>query len=196
MIYELGFFCDDEEDIALQGNVAAFRSTPGGKRIDKGLVVTQLAPKWKRLTVTGKLPSGFDFTMINCLDPIFSSRAALALEDQLRSNGELLPVSCGTEELWYFNTLRVADILDRDKSGITWLKHGITAIEIDPYVFHESLVSDLSIFRIPEQPARVFITHKFLNYSIENRITGIEARLLWPTNGSGSKVKIRVDGRR
>ena len=84
-------------------------------------VVPRLSAIWKPLHVLGRVRPYNDFPSMGHSYPVFSARAVDVLRDVLEGNGELLPLVTSVGDYSYFNCTTVADIIDRDRSELTYL---------------------------------------------------------------------------
>jgi hypothetical protein len=118
--------------------------------------------------IEGDYPS-----LIGALCPVFTQKSMAVLGDLLSPFGEFLPLASNDGTFNAFKVLKIIDALDEDKSEIRWhaqTKQSKQAGErrwvdiIQRYAFHENLVRDAVIFRIPQLPFfDVFVTDIFVN---------------------------------
>lgn len=117
---------------------------------------------WRPLRVSAdkrnkRVPAGdFPCIFIGGTMPALSQRAVDDLRDLLEPAGELLRVDSPDGPLWLFNCLRVADVLDEERSEIRRHTDGIVA-----HVYrHEwkAAVEDETFFRIPQRRPAVYVT--------------------------------------
>ncbi|HEX5243278.1 MAG TPA: hypothetical protein VFW23_08425 [Tepidisphaeraceae bacterium] len=112
--------------------------------------------------------------------PAFSPRAVGILRDFLEPNGELLPLKTSSGPFFAFNLTTVADVLNFRRSQIRWLERPIIAGNIERYEFFASRLKGLSIFRLPEDAVRVYVTTPFVERVKKHNLRGIEFPKVWP----------------
>jgi hypothetical protein len=142
-------------------------------------VVPRLSAIWKPLRVLGRVRPYNDYPCMGLCYPVFSQRAIDVLHDVLRHNGELLPLVTSVGPYFLFNCTTVADIIDFNKSKLTFLNQN-TILEIDElHVYGDRLVG-LSIFQMRKYPGKCCITEAVARRIREARLDGFELRKLWP----------------
>lgn len=179
-VYLLSGKLDDPVFEGLSSDRGRFLRTVGPPWTTRSWKVGQLAEGWSAPRLKGPASKFNDFPVVDLSTPAFSERAVSALGDILKANGELLPVHSHFGIYYAFNLTTVADVLDRTKSQITWMRNGFIAIGIDRHEFMADKLSDLTIFRIPEKPFMTFVTQRFVNRVQEYHLKGFCFQLVWP----------------
>ena len=112
--------------------------------------------------------------------PIFSSRAIDALRDLLERNGEILPTTCGGDQLFFFNVTRVIDAFDESNSEVIRYRATSEIARVARYFFLEERLAGAVIFKIPQFPvSRVFVTDPFVERVRSTGLTGFWFPRLW-----------------
>jgi len=94
--------------------------------------------------------------------PIFSARAAEALQPVLQTNGELLPLASDDEEYFAFNVKTLSDALSTNESDIVYFPSG-TIMRVNDYVLNPKGVGSTPIFKLSQTPLMaVFVTDDFV----------------------------------
>jgi len=75
---------------------------------------------------------------LNTHIPVFSVKAAKALEDFLKPNGELLPIICDGERYFVFNVTKVVDALDEANCELKLFNDG-DIMDIIRFEFFQAL---------------------------------------------------------
>jgi hypothetical protein len=115
--------------------------------------------------------------------PVFTSRAATALEDLLVPNGELLPVTIGGEGYFLYNATRVVDALDELNSEIIRFPGKSKVLNIESHSFLEERVAGLAIFKIPQVVIMdVFVTDVFVERVRAAKLKGFDFPLVWSSS--------------
>jgi hypothetical protein len=137
------------------------------------------------------LPFG-DLSMVHgSFEPVFSHRAVNALSNLLEGNGELLPLNCAEGEYYLFNTTRIVDALDEEKTEFkpySEVDPDMAYQDDDPHspvitspAFYPEVVADLTVFKIPlRYPfGGTLFTDKFVQRVQETELKGFAFELLW-----------------
>jgi hypothetical protein len=111
--------------------------------------------------------------------PVFSLRAVNVLKEMLTGNGELLPLSCNEGEYHAFNVTTSIDALDESNSKVERFESSGRIMQINKYMFFADRLRDATIFRIPQNRAKIFVTDVFRNVVIDNGLIGFEFVNLW-----------------
>jgi hypothetical protein len=111
--------------------------------------------------------------------PVFSHRAVDALLDLLIESGELLPLRIAEGAHYVYNTTRVLDALDEERSTVVRFPDG-NVMRIENYEFREEMIRAFPVFRIPQSRAKVFVTDVFVERVTSTRLTGFDFRPIWP----------------
>ncbi|HEX2207713.1 MAG TPA: DUF1629 domain-containing protein [Longimicrobium sp.] len=109
--------------------------------------------------------------------PVFSQRAVDELFDVLVENGELLPLSVDDGTYYVYNTTRIIDALDEERSSVVRFSTG-EVMRIAKYVFRDD-AAFLPIFRLPQSRVKVFVTGPFVDRVKASALTGFDFRLVW-----------------
>jgi hypothetical protein len=147
----------------------------------------RLKERWRPLKIfNGKPDEETDYFALGLQFPAFSERAIDALIEYLEPNGEILPLVCETGRYSAFNVTAVADVLNRQTSDIEWFPwyrlkkmEPIVARSIKRYDFFGDRLSDLSIFRIPEDLSGFYVTEKFARRVSDKRLRGFNLKHVW-----------------
>ena len=114
--------------------------------------------------------------------PVFSPKAVTVLEEFLKPNGELLPISCDGEKYFLFNATRVVDALDEPKCGLQLFDDG-GIMDIIHYSFLKAKLIGIVIFKVPQDPLGwVYVTDPFVNKVRTARLKGFKCRLVWSSD--------------
>jgi hypothetical protein len=154
-------------------------SIPPG-RTSREWKVRRLRRNWAPVPVIGRVREFNDYPCVGLSHPALSRRAVEALREFLEPNGEILPLSSKLGSYYHYNVLTVADVLDRKRSEIRWNPKPITASDIERYEFDAKKLDGLSIFRLVEQPARIFVNEAFAARARESRLRGLNFIKVWP----------------
>ena len=112
--------------------------------------------------------------------PVFSSRAALALDRVLRAYGELLPLSSSAGELYAYNVTTMRNALVESESLVRRFTDG-GIMSIERYVLDAAVIGEAAVFKIPQQRrSHVFVTDAFKTLVLESKLSGFEWRAIWP----------------
>ncbi len=111
---------------------------------------------------------------------VFSERAVAALKDMLEASGELLPLLCDDGQYYLFNVTSVIDALDESSSDLLRFSESGRVMRVKKYVFHSSVVSKASVFKIPQLVrSHIFVVRAFAERARERGLAGFDFRLLW-----------------
>jgi hypothetical protein len=125
------------------------------------------------------------------IEPVFSRLAVDALSNLLEGNGELLLLNCAEGEYYLFNTTRIVDALDEEKTEFkpySEVDPDMAYQDDDPHTpvitrpaFYPEVVVDLTIFKISlRYPfGGTLVTDKFVQWVQETELTGFAFELLW-----------------
>jgi hypothetical protein len=126
-----------------------------------------------------RLPKG-DFPSLFTNVPVFSRKAATALADLLKGNGEMFPVVISDEEYYVFNVTRVIDALDESRSEIIRFDDTSRVMDIHSHFFLPERLEEASIFKIPQVLTMdVFVTEVFVERVQSAKLKGFKFPLLW-----------------
>lgn len=174
-VYRLQPDSDHFHNLALVDESASpiydrFEGTPFGK-------------EWTPLEVTAadeddELALLGDHALLGTI-PVFSERAAVALSDVLRTNGELLPLVYSRRPYFAYNVTTVVNALDEQHSKVNRFSSG-QVMSVDQYVFRSEYLDGRTIFKIPQLPrAFVFVTQEFADQVEAARLSGFEFHAIW-----------------
>jgi len=114
---------------------------------------------------------------------LFSPRALEVLGPLLEGNGEILPLDCDYGEYYLFNLTRVIDALDVERSDVFRLSPGRIG-HVIRYEFFPERIGDATIFTIPQQFGRFYVTNRFTEAVEDAGLVGFLFDLLWPLDES------------
>jgi len=112
-----------------------------------------------------------------CLRP----EAVCALGNLLTEYGELLPLCCGSTELYAWNVTTVVDALDMDRSKVIRFTNSERVMTITEHVFRSDIVQGLHAFKIP-QAAAIYVDNYFVARVTDAGLTGLSFRQVWAPN--------------
>jgi len=114
--------------------------------------------------------------------PVFGLKAVATLEDFLRPNGELLPMTCDGERLFLFNVTRVVDALDEDNCELERFSSG-RIMDVESFSFFQRKLSGIIVFKIPQLILMdVFVTEPFVERVKTAKLKGFKFRLVWSSD--------------
>ena len=114
-----------------------------------------------------------------------------ALQDLLSPYGEFLPVELGDgETVWLFRPIGTVAALDLRASAYDPLPPGGIG-KITSYVFHDELIADRPVFRIPQR-VRPYVTNRFVDRVHEAKLTGLTFKLLWDSEWTVRPVPLLI----
>lgn len=103
---------------------------------------------------------------------VLSESAKNALEDQLNSCGELLPINCDGRTFYIFNCLELA-LLNPDLSKQIPLEHGLIAFE--KIVFDQNSISKKLLFKSQDEGCTsVFCSETFVHLINQSNLKGLK----------------------
>ncbi len=140
----------------------------------------KLQAVWKPLPVAGPVKPFNDYPCLELTTPVFSHRAVEALGSMLTNNGELLPLKTDVGEYFAFVCLTKLAALDIERSRMRRLGPDRVSGRVYYYAFNDTKLSGASIFRIPEQPHRYFVTDKFKDRVEQAGLNGLHFIKVWP----------------
>jgi hypothetical protein len=159
---------DDERDLDLVFDAFAGEHWPDRWR--------PLPVHWA--TESGRFPVP-DFAVLSGA-PVFSSGALEALDPLLEGNGELLPLDVTDQAApWsIFNVTRMTDALDQGLSEVARFPNG-GVMRVKRFVFRPAPLAGATIFKLPEQPVRVYVTDVFADQARAAGLTGMDLIERW-----------------
>ncbi len=111
--------------------------------------------------------------------PVFSLGAVNVLEEMLRKNGEILPLSCSEGEYYAFNVTTSIDALDESGSEVERFESSGRIMQINKYVFLGDRLRGAIIFRIPQSRMNIFATDIFREKVMDNGLLGFKFVNVW-----------------
>lgn len=142
---------------------------------------SKLADRWKPIVVKGRTRPFNDYPCLGMMVPAFSRRAVDALRDYLEPNGELLPLIHPAGEYYAFNCRTIVEVLDREASQALWSPvEPRLGTMFDYYAIYADRLTELSIFRMREQPNLVFVTTPFVERARKHGLNGFHFVKVWP----------------
>jgi hypothetical protein len=127
------------------------------------------------------LPKG-DTPGLSSHIPVFGSKAVTVLEDFLKPNGELLPISCDGEKYFLYNVTRVVDALDESKCELQLFDDG-GIMDIIRYSFLNEKLIGVLMFKLPQDPLGwVYTTDPFVDKVQAAGLKGFKFRLVWSSD--------------
>ena len=142
----------------------------------------RLADYWKPMPVVGPVRPFNDYPCLEIVNPVFSHRAVEALGEMLTANGDLLPLDTDLGEYYLYVVQKKIDALNVSRSRLTRCRkdENATAVGINFFDFHKSMLDDATIFRIPEDPNSTLVTNRFKARVEQAGLNGFEFAKLWP----------------
>lgn len=138
----------------------------------------RLKDRWPTPPVTGNVRRFNDLPDVNLNTLAFSQRAVDVLRDMLEPNGELLPVKHKIGTFYVYNCTTLVNCLDLERSEFTKYKKTMI-ISMKRFYFIESLVKDLTIFRLRSESSNVFCTQPFVDRVNQHGLQGFVFIKLW-----------------
>lgn len=126
------------------------------------------------VTIHGKSLRLHDFIGWMSKAPVCSEKAKVNLEPVIGSFVEFLPLTELRGKPYYaMNVLKVVDCLDAARSEIDYFDHDPKRIMvINTFAFVPDRVENVPIFRVPQPTSHVFVTRKFIDVVIANKLSG------------------------
>ncbi|GHV71915.1 hypothetical protein FACS189420_8380 [Bacteroidia bacterium] len=136
-----------------------------------------VSEKWEQLVLL-KSEQRIDpdfFDIYDCGVLIVSKKASLMLKSFFKEDEiELLPFLNDEDEFFLFRLLKFTDCLDKESSIFEIFDSG----QISDYEFlafdYDKIISSTPIFKIPELPYTIFVTHAFKYFYDELGLKGID----------------------
>jgi len=114
------------------------------------------------------------FDIYDCGVLIVTKKAAMMLQSFFKEGEfELLPFISDEDELFLFHLLKFTDCLDKEDSVFELFDNG-TISEYEFLAFDYDKVINTPIFKIPELPYSMFVTHVFKYFYDELDLKGID----------------------
>jgi hypothetical protein len=128
--------------------------------------------------VPRRLPKG-DTPGFSTHIPVFNHKAVRALVDLVEGNGELLPITCGTEQYFVFNVTNIIDALDEANCELQRFSSG-RIMDVMRYSFFEEKLTGATVFKIPQAVLMdVFVTDPFVERVSKAGLKGFKFRKVW-----------------
>ncbi len=136
----------------------------------------------------GKKQERGDWLYLDSHIPVLRATAALAIKHILDPGDQLLPMTCGKEQIYLLRPRWTIDALDEAASDIWRFDNGrIGAIR--KHVFKEEAFDGQAIFYIPRiKVSTCYVTDRFVDAWNKAGLTGLAPKLLWE---SPSQVRRR-----
>ena len=90
-----------------------------------------------------------------------------------------MPLKSKDGEYYAYNVTNVVDALDMDKSDLKLFSDG-DVMDITQYVFHEHLLLNELIFKIPQKKALVYVTDAFVKRVRDEELLGFHFPEVYP----------------
>ena len=139
-----------------------------------------LKPTWSPPQVTTVQMKFTDFPCVNMMYPAFSQRAVDLLGNVLAANGELLPINHKEGISYFYNCTKMVNCLDLEKTKVTKLNGGLITSTMDPLVFIEEMLQDLTVFKIRTQLTELFCSQTFVDLVNHCGLQGFSFIRIWP----------------
>jgi hypothetical protein len=119
------------------------------------------------------------------VDELIMRRPAMeALRDVLDAYGEVLPLATDDGvELFVHNVCVVLDALDKERTEFHPVPE-TTIVWVQKPVFIESAIGDVEMFRVPEDPLRVYYTERFVQRVKTLKLKGTDFTPVWSSDGT------------
>jgi hypothetical protein len=155
--------------------------------------VSPLSAIWRPLKLVGRVRSFNDNPMWWPI-PAFSRRAVDALRSFLEPNCEILPIIHPAGEYYLINVLKVADIVDHQKSVVSFIaptdQHVLC--DYDYYHIEPDRLHGLSIFRMRNDWISTYVTTEVVAAVRAAGLNGFVFDKIWPwPAGTRWKTEVR-----
>lgn len=111
--------------------------------------------------------------------PIFTRNAVDRIGNKLCKYGELLPLECPEGELFVFNTTRVVDAVDIERSSVSRFSDG-RIMMIYRYEFDHRVVEGLDVFKVPnKRTSPTFFSERMVEVWRQSGLVGLDFKLVW-----------------
>jgi hypothetical protein len=132
-----------------------------------------------------------DVTTVNAIisNCVWGPRARAVLEPHVARCGEFLPLRCKEAEWVLFNVTRKIDVLDLERSKITYFKSSGNVMDFVEMIFNPEALRDELLFRIPQRGGNdVFVTDAFAALVEQHGLTGFNLKLVWDSESQDGKT--------
>lgn len=165
-LFKLGADC--EKDVNLRTPIDYFKDH---------FVAREMALQWTSppIRIQGKSKRLRDFVSWMSAAPVISEKARQALDSLITRHCEILPlIELHGKSHYALNVLTQVDCLDRERSDILYAENDPAHIlRVKSYVLiPERVPEHVSIFKIPEDLGCVFVTQRFVDTVIANKLRG------------------------
>lgn len=127
-----------------------------------------------------------DMPWLGAYAPVLRPRSVSAIGELFSRFGEFLPLQCDEAGLQVFNTLRVIDALDMERSNLTFYPNSARIMQIKRYAFIGDVVEGVMLFKVPQLMSHaVYLTGEVVRAVQEARLNGVGFRLLWDDAARG-----------
>lgn len=164
-VWELRTSC--KKNLTIRSNLDYFNNRFDGRSMANSWVVPDIRIQGKSLRFR-------DFISWLPTAPVVSSKAKEVLPELLEPYCEFfLLISLRKKSYFATNVIKLVDCLDMKKSEIIFFEDDPTEIlMINRHIFMQEKIPDIPIFKIPQDPETVFVTKKFIDCVISNKLTG------------------------
>ncbi|MBA4601974.1 imm11 family protein [Thermoactinomyces mirandus] len=110
---------------------------------------------------------------------IFSEKGKSHVKRHLSDYGEFLPLISECGSFYAFHLLEQINALDEEKSEVLRFKSSGRIKRITNYVFKPNQIASRLLFKIPQNPAAIFVTDEFLSLICDSGLQGFDFKFLW-----------------
>jgi hypothetical protein len=126
--------------------------------------------------------------MRDCMDagvgaPGLSKKAVEILMPLIEKNVQLLPLKHPAFEYFRLNVLQLIDAIDYEKSTFRKLSNG-RLLTVKEYVFKPDCLIGVDIFKVPYFTTNVYVSDRFRQTVLDNKLTGFDFIKLWDYEAS------------
>lgn len=112
--------------------------------------------------------------------PVFDKEAVDVLQKFLDDSAEVLPLKNSEKEFYAINVTKVVDCIDYEKSDYEKFYSSGRIMLFNKYVFIESKVLGLDLFKIKDKPVRMpFVSDEFKKAVETSKLEGFRFKLAW-----------------
>jgi hypothetical protein len=133
---------------------------------------------WEDVNITFETKKMRDTIHIGSGMVAFSEKAVEIMMPFLNGNVQILPLVHPTQKYYLLNVTNVIDALDYDNSEFLKLRSG-KKVKVKQYVFKEDFVINQDIFKIKQFTSDVYVSDRFRQSVIDNKLTGFNFIELW-----------------
>ncbi len=189
-----GFVFEDDDE----GQISDVFYPENIRTVKRNWTAPKLADRWSPPAVFGNVHVWNDYPCFDRNIPVFSRRAFEILEPLIADCGEPLPLPVSAGDFLIFNVTRVVDAINREKSEFEWTggKEGPSDLgmpmSIERYEFFATELSDVPMFKVPEDPTCIFVNQAFFDRVEKHKLQGFHLVKVWP-NDDGKTWRERED---